>query len=188
MLREKILDGAVAVYRKKGLKFTMDDLAREIHISKKTIYTVFRDKKHLVYDLVNYVFDQIKDSEEQIVNDNSLTSIQKLRRILSVMPESFSGVDFPSLNEYRDRFPKAYMAVRERLESGWDMTLSIIREGIDDGSFRDTDLHLFQMVYESAVERFLSTDELDRYGIHYEDALNDLAEMLISGICVRKEE
>lgn len=182
MLRDKILEGAVTVYRKKGLKFTMDDLAKEIRISKKTIYTVFRDKKHLVYDLVNYVFDQIKESEAAIVNDDSLDSTEKLRRILSVMPESFSGVDFPSLYDYKDKYPKAYKAVRDRLESGWDMTLTIVKEGIADGSFRDVDLHLFQLVYEASVERFLSTEELNKYGIHYGEALDALSELLINGI------
>lgn len=182
MLREKILDGAVRVYRKKGIKFTMDDLAKEISMSKKTIYTVFRDKKHLVYDLVNYVFDQIKESENAIVNDSTLSTTEKLRRILSVMPESFTGVDFPSLYDYKDKYPKAYKAVTERLESGWETTLSIVKQGIDDGSFRDVDMHLFQMVYEAAVERFLSTGELDRYGIHYGDALDELSDMLICGI------
>ena len=132
MLREKILDGAVRVYRKKGIKFTMDDLAKEISMSKKTIYTVFRDKKHLIYDLVNYVFDQIKESEAAVVNDDSLSTTEKLRRVLSLMPESFTGVDFPSLYDYKDKYPKAYKAVRERLESGWEATLGVVRQGIDD--------------------------------------------------------
>ena len=104
MLREKILEGAVSVYRKKGIKFTMDDLAKEISMSKKTIYTVFRDKKHLIYDLVNYVFDQIKESEAAVVNDDSLSTTEKLRRVLSLMPESFTGVDFPSLYDYKDKY------------------------------------------------------------------------------------
>ena len=182
MLREKILDGAVRVYRKKGIKFTMDDLAKEISMSKKTIYTVFRDKKHLIYDLVNYVFDQIKESEAAVVNDDSLSTTEKLRRVLSLMPESFTGVDFPSLYDYKDKYPKAYRAVRERLESGWDTTLGIVKQGIEEGCFRDVDLHLFQMINEAAVERFLSTGELDKYGIHYGEALDGLSDMLINGI------
>ncbi|MDY6351738.1 MAG: TetR/AcrR family transcriptional regulator [Lachnospiraceae bacterium] len=182
MLREKILNGAVSVYKKKGIKFTMDDLAREISMSKKTIYTVFRDKKHLINDLVNLVFDQIKESEDEIVADASLDSKEKLKRLLSVMPETFKGVDFPVFLDYKDKYPKAYESVKERLESGWDQTLGVIREGIANGSFREVDLNLFQMIYDAAVERFLSTGELDKYGIHYGEALEGLAAIMISGI------
>ena len=43
-LKETILQGTIKVYSQKGLKFTMDDVAKVLGMSKKTIYTVFRDK------------------------------------------------------------------------------------------------------------------------------------------------
>ena len=43
-LRESILEGTLKAFNQKGLKFTMDDLAGILGMSKKTIYTVFRDK------------------------------------------------------------------------------------------------------------------------------------------------
>ena len=46
----------MAVYKKKGMRFTMDDLAKEMSRSKKTIYTVFRDKKHLFLEEVDFFF------------------------------------------------------------------------------------------------------------------------------------
>ena len=39
-LQKNILDATLRVFDQKGLKFTMDDLAKELSISKKTIYTV----------------------------------------------------------------------------------------------------------------------------------------------------
>ena len=43
-LEQKILEAAIVVFNQKGMKFTMDDLARQLEISKKTIYTVFLNK------------------------------------------------------------------------------------------------------------------------------------------------
>lgn len=45
-LQKNILDATLRVFDQKGLKFTMDDLAKELSISKKTIYTVYDDKEH----------------------------------------------------------------------------------------------------------------------------------------------
>lgn len=45
-LQKNILDATLRVFDQKGLKFTMDDLAKELSISKKTIYTVYMIKKH----------------------------------------------------------------------------------------------------------------------------------------------
>ena len=39
-LRKMILNGTMEVFNEKGLKFTMDDIAKQLKISKKTIYKV----------------------------------------------------------------------------------------------------------------------------------------------------
>jgi AcrR family transcriptional regulator len=68
-LRESILEGTIQAFNKKGLKFTMDDIAALLGISKKTIYTVFQDKNSLVSEMVDYCFDLIKESEQKVLAD-----------------------------------------------------------------------------------------------------------------------
>jgi len=51
-LKITILEGALQAFRQKGLKFTMDDIAKILGISKKTIYTVFQDKEALFLAMV----------------------------------------------------------------------------------------------------------------------------------------
>ena len=55
-LQKNILDATLRVFDQKGLKFTMDDLAKELSISKKTIYTVYDDKEALFLAMVDYIF------------------------------------------------------------------------------------------------------------------------------------
>ena len=52
--KEKILEATMKVFNRKGLKFTMDDIAAELSMSKKTIYRVFRDKETMFYQMVDY--------------------------------------------------------------------------------------------------------------------------------------
>ena len=47
-LREKILITAIDQFRQTGLKFTMQDVAEQARISKKTIYTVFASKEERI--------------------------------------------------------------------------------------------------------------------------------------------
>ena len=44
-MRKKIIDATVEEFKQNGLKFTMNDLAKRLGISKKTIYTVFESKQ-----------------------------------------------------------------------------------------------------------------------------------------------
>ena len=39
--------------------------------------------------MVDYMFDSIKESEQQIVEDDALSTVEKIRRILGVIPESY---------------------------------------------------------------------------------------------------
>ena len=48
-IKNEILNATITVFNKKGMKFTMDDVAKEAGMSKKTIYAVFSDKQELVF-------------------------------------------------------------------------------------------------------------------------------------------
>ena len=179
-MEKRIIEGALGVVERQGVKFTMDDLAADLGMSKKTIYTVFRDKNSLLIAMVDYVFDIIKESEAKVLEDDKLSLTGKIRAILGVMPENCSNFDFTQF------YPKVYDRVRERLESGWEMTQDLIEQGIAQGLVRQVDLRIFQMTFESAVERFLMGDELQRQGISYFDALDELVSIMVDGILIEK--
>ena len=47
--RDSILDGAAKLFKQKGLKsVTMDELAKSLGMSKRTIYENFKDKDELI--------------------------------------------------------------------------------------------------------------------------------------------
>lgn len=184
--KTKIIEGGLSVFKKKGARFTMDDLAKEISMSKKTIYVIFRDKEAVLVHMVDYVFDEIQTEEEQFLKDGSLSTVEKFRRVLGAMPENYIGFDFTKLYSMKDRFPKAYGRMNARLEDGWDVTFKALQDGIDEGVFRPVNFTVFKCIYSAAVERFLNSPELDKAGIVYMDALNQLVDMLIDGIVVAK--
>lgn len=109
-LKQKILETAIVVFNQKGMKFTMDDLARQLEISKKTIYTVFLNKEELLYGMVDYMFDSIKESERAIVEDGSLSLIEKIRSILVVLPAGYRELDFSQLYQMVSGYRKVFTA------------------------------------------------------------------------------
>ena len=183
--KQKIIRGGLDVFREKGAKFTMDDLAKKIGMSKKTIYVIFRDKEAVLVHMVDYVFNEIQAEEEQVLEDKSLPTIEKFRKVLGAMPENYSSYDFTKVYLMKDRFPKAYARMNERLEDGWEITFNTLQKGIDEGVFRPVTFTVFKLLYSAAVERFLNSPELDRDHVGYMDALNQLVDMLIDGIVVK---
>ena len=105
-LKENIMQGTLQAFNQKGLKFTMDDIAKILGISKKTIYQVFRDKEALFLETVDYLFDRIKDSEQKIVENQEMDTLQKIHTILGVMPECYQDVDFRQLYQLKEKYPE----------------------------------------------------------------------------------
>ena len=181
-LREKILLSTMEVFNNKGLKFTMDDIAKNISISKKTIYKVFNDKEEMFLELVDYLFDGIKDAEMQVANDPSLSTLDKIRKILGVMPDSYMDIYFRQLYMLRDKYPKIYEKVEERLENGWELTISLIEQGMKEGVVRPVKIPVLKMMFEASLEQFFRRDVLISNKMTYQDGLAEVVDIIIDGI------
>ena len=181
-LKETILEGTLQIYNQKGLKFTMDDIAILLKISKKTIYTVFHDKEELFLAMVDYLFDSIKESEEAVVKNQELTTVEKVRTILGVLPESYKDIDFRQLYLLKEKYPKIYKQVELRLETGWEATIRLIEQGIAEGSIRPVKIPILKLMMESALEQFFQRDVLIQNQIPYQEALDEVVSILVDGI------
>lgn len=186
-LREIILEGTIVVFNQKGLKFTMDDVAKALSMSKKTIYTVFDNKESLFMTMVDYIFDKIKDSERRVLEDESLDTLEKIRRILGVMPEGYREIDLRQLYGLRDKFPHIYARVEERLENGWESTIALIARGQEEGVIRPVSIPLVKMMLEASLEQFFQRDILIQHQMNYVDALEQVVDILVYGIAERSE-
>ncbi len=181
-LREQILEGTLQVFNYKGMKFTMDDIAHNLGISKKTIYTVFKNKEEMFLELVDYLFDGIKEEELRIYEDDSLSIVEKVRMILGVLPGSYKELDLRQLYVLKDNFPKVYSKVEERLENGWELTIDLIQQGIDEGVIRPIRIPILKMMLEASLEQFFMRDVLIENKISYQEGLEDVVEILVDGI------
>ena len=184
-MNERILEGALKVFREKGPKFTMDDLASEMKMSKKTIYTIFTDKNELMCDMMDYAFDMIKAAEDKVCADSTLTTLEKVRGILAVLPESHYGFDYSAMRHLAEKYPMAYQKMTDRLDSGWETTMDILNKGIQDGDFRKIDLDIFKLMYEACIDKLLMGDFLDTSDVDYPTALAEVVSVMVDGIVIK---
>lgn len=180
--RERILEATLKVFNQKGIKFTMDDIAMELGISKKTIYASFRDKEAMFLAMVDYCFDKIKVQKQLVLEDTSLSTVEKLQKVLGVMPEGYKDIDFEKLYVLKDKYPKIYRQVEERLETGWEGVILLMEQGMQEGVLRKVDICIVKTMMEATLEQFFQRDVLVLNGIAYNDALQEVVYILTNGI------
>ena len=185
-LRQKILESTITVFNKKGLKLTMSDIATEISISKKTIYKEFDSKDELFDAMVDYIFDTIKEKENEIANDPNLGTIDRLKALLGAMPDSYQGINFQKLHPLKEKYPEVYEKIAMRLETGWETTIELLEQGKKEGVIRkDADIRIIKVMLEASIEKLISEDMLEKNNIKYVDALKEVVNILVDGIAVR---
>jgi hypothetical protein len=98
------------------------------------------------------------------------------------MPEGYKDVDFRQLYLLRDKYPTIYKQVEQRLETGWENTIALMERGMEEGVLRKVRIPIVKMMMEAALEQFFQRDILIQNGITYQEALNQVVDILIMGI------
>lgn len=119
-IQEKILNAAIDEFAQRGLKFTMNDVAKNLGMSKKTIYTIYESKEEMLLALADYCFQDIKKSEKIILQDNSMDVLTKIERIMVVLPEKYQNIGLSNLYQLKEKYPHVYQRTAKYLETDWD--------------------------------------------------------------------
>ena len=64
-LEIKIVNATINIFKEKGVKFTMDDLANNLGVSKRTLYENIDSKETLLNLLVDDIFDSITEKGKE---------------------------------------------------------------------------------------------------------------------------
>ncbi len=181
-VRMKILNAAIMAFNEDGVKFTMDSVASRISISKKTIYKFFSGKDEMILAAINAGFDEVKAAEQRIIKDDSLDIVEKLKRVIIVIPDQYQQVDWRRLNEFADYSPKAFALLNKRITSGWDSTFALFKKAVKEKRIKNINPMFFKNMIESCISGFISSDFLVNEKIPYQEALSTMIDIMINGI------
>ena len=184
-LRIRILDGAAKMFDEKGIRFTMDDLARSLGMSKKTIYLVFKDKRSIMTETIDRFFDEAFETEKVILADDSQSITEQLRLIISSVPERYAGHDLSQLYVLKEKYPAVYKHWHKCRDEYWNGADELIKKGIEQGEIRPVSMPILKTLFQSTIEQFFQSDILIKNKIAYKDALKEVASILIDGIIIR---
>jgi AcrR family transcriptional regulator len=137
-LRERILTEADDLFCKFGVKrITMDDVAKQLGMSKKTIYQHFKDKNELVYVLIqNMLQAQMKVMDEQAASaENAVQEVFLVVTHLQDMLSKMNPMIFYDLQKYH---PEVWTLFKNfRYSYMKDCLLKNLSWGVKEGLFRE---------------------------------------------------
>lgn len=137
MVQQEILNGSHELFFRYGLKsVTMDDIARHLGMSKKTIYQYFQDKNQIILSLMKSHLERNKSDLEKISKEasNAVEEIIGIMDFIGAMFLRINPVVFYDLQKY---FPQCWKNFREFKENYMiAMIQTNMSRGIKEGLFR----------------------------------------------------
>jgi AcrR family transcriptional regulator len=106
--KNKILNGAIALYMKYGIKsLTMDDIARELGISKKTLYLYVTDKDDLVKQAVQ---SHLSDEERECIQlfENGISPIGEMLEVIKWQFRNHGRMNQGALFDLKKYHPESF--------------------------------------------------------------------------------
>lgn len=137
-MKDKIIKKATDMFLKLGFKsVTMDDIASEMCISKKTIYKYFSNKEKLIEEGTEEVHKKIHLLMDNIVaqNHNAIVENFQIREMFKQMFQSF---DQSPAYQLKKHYPEIYekTIANEMEDFNQILRLNIVK-GINEGLYRE---------------------------------------------------
>jgi AcrR family transcriptional regulator len=147
--RNEILTKAGELFMRYGIKsVSMDDLAREIGISKKTIYTFFKDKNILVETVVSSKMSSLECDCGELMK-NCENAIQELFSFINMVSENMNNIH-PSVFYDLQKYHSSAQNLIDRHENEYVLPIFVknIERGRKEKLYReDFDSSIVAQIY-----------------------------------------
>ena len=129
-VKERIKQKADELFMRYGIKsITMDEIATQLGISKKTIYQSFADKDELVDEVVTDLLAYNKDRCDN-ARSESLNAIQEVLFSMELLEEMFENMNPTILFDLERNHPQTF---KKFLHHKYSYLLEIIKQNIEKG-------------------------------------------------------
>lgn len=165
-MKEKIITKASDMFLKLGFKsITMDDIASEMCISKKTIYKYFCNKELLIEESTALIHKDVHGIIDNIVTKNH-NAIEENFEIRKMFKEMFKSSDNSPIYQLKKHYPEIYDKVMAKEITECNSVFrQNIEKGIRQGLYRENiNIDSYTKFYYTLIFSVKETTQSEKEG------------------------
>ena len=183
-LRARIIEAAMNAFRERGIRsVTMDDVAAELGISKRTLYEIFDKKEDLLFEGVKEMHEtRTARMEVKLAHCENVMEI--ILAVYKIKVEDFRRTN-PLFYADMVKYPQVgrYLAQQNQLMSS--KTKQFIERGVEEGYFRsDVNYELVGRLFDALGKYVVESRLYQQYSI--EDIFHGLIFVSLRGMCTEQ--
>ncbi|MCX7863329.1 MAG: TetR/AcrR family transcriptional regulator [Bacteroidales bacterium] len=166
------LQAVSQLFMKYGIRNTsMDDVARELGVSKKTLYQWFQSKDELLDKIIDAIIYSIhdKDCDEQL-NRDSENAIDVILNVITRLAELGKHVNPIFFWELKKYYPVQAKKLNDfRVKHIREKIIQNLQRGITEGVYRkNINIEIVSFMYVNIIEHFpdlINSEQLKKYSV-----------------------
>ena len=183
-IRYEIIREADKRFRKHGIKaVTMDDIARGIGISKRTLYETYPNKEMVLMGVLTNIMEERDDLLQEVMSksDNVMDILCEVLRLQIEFSAATHSAFFSDMAKY----PNIEKMLAEFNVSQREKAYNFYMKGVVQGYFRrDIDYKIFNRITTGIMRMLRSTNEFN--DLSYQQLFVNCHSVIIRGVCTKK--
>jgi len=186
--KREIIVAALEVYMKYGIKsMTMDEMSRQLGISKKTLYTHVKDKNELVEECLMHAHDHDIKQIDEIMKRHT-NAIEELLEVGRFVVKSLGSIHpsiFFDLSKYH---PNALKLIQEHKdECIYTCILENLKMGVKEGVYRDNlTPEIISRLHLAIIDLVMSGEMIQSKDYRVDEVYSEFFRYHIRGIASKK--
>lgn len=188
-LKSRVVAAARRLFLSSGfVRVTADDIARELGISKATLYRTFPGKEAILQAVARDLMSDILQAAEKAFFDDRLSFIERAARFTGAVGERFAAISPLFLDDVRRSAPGVWREIeafrREKILKNFNLLMDCGRR---EGFVRDdVDPELSLRMFLSLVQNFVTPEAILSSGKRPAEVLETLLEIFFRGMLTEK--
>lgn len=182
--KQRIIDVAGKRFREQGItKVTLDEIASELGMSKKTMYKFFPSKEDLLSAVVHGVMNYLRAHVERIVASDK-PFVEKASELLSHLARQIGTTSRQFFIDLQRVAPDLWKEMDEfRRQRILTNLRQMFIQGKQEGVFReDLNVDLFILVFLNSVQGIVNPQVLATQPFSMEEAMRGIFKIVFDGV------
>lgn len=186
---QRIVTAARAHFFAHGFRsVTMDDLADELGMSKKTLYASFASKTALLQAVLMDKFRNVESDLDAIMAQRSDDTLTALQRFLACMQRHTEEIQPPFVRDMRREAPELFRVIETRRRQLIQRYFGkIFADGRSAGIIRkDIPVELIIEILLGAVQAIMNPAKMGELGLDPRSGYGSIISVILDGVMVKK--
>jgi AcrR family transcriptional regulator len=188
-IRQRIVEAARAHFFSHGFRsVTMDDLAEELGISKKTLYAHFPGKLDMLEAVVADKFASVEATLKEVTRAHPRDFPATLRDLLSGTQRELDEIKPPFVRDMRQKAPQVFKVVEQRRAALIGRYFGkLFIKGQRAGMVRkDVPARLMIEILLAMVQAIMNPPKMEELGMMPKEGFSGILKIVLEGALTRK--